>query len=974
MEKLAELIKSARDYQGRGKFSQAIGLYQRALKKARSKEKAKIKKDLAFCYLRSGELDLALKEAREAEDSFAQLGDEIELAKARLLVANVLLEMGKSEEARDLSLKVYESYKRTEHSRLVGLSQRFLGRAFAQLGDYGQAKDYLQDSLSTFRRADDEGETLNSYNDLAFWGMATGDWGMALENLEKGLAISKRVRRKREEGAILNNIGTVYRKTGKWVKAEDYLNRSLEIKKRMGDPIPLAHGYISLGRLKALQRQPAEDLLKRALTLAQEHGYRREEAMSLESLGDVAKENGDLDLARDYYQRTLDIGRKLGQKDIINQVQRRRADLLIAEGKDLDEASRCIQEALRVSQSLGDRFEEGCCYRTMGRLAQAKGDSKAAEANFEKSVCVLRSLEDRFELAHTLLAQGELRGELDLLREAQRLFAQIQGAEFYQALALLQIARAEPSFKKAIETLEGAEKLLRAKGEAEKLKEVRALKLELNQRLERFPSRKYEFLQGLSSGDLGEVFGQVIEVLGADRGFVAYTGDGSKGMEVGASHNLGEGEVNGLLSLLADGPVCADRDGFEVGRPSILYDSSLDERFSAVGAGSLMLIPYGSRERIDGYLYVDRQRGKEPFLEKELDLFYLLSERVAKAIVAQRQRELEKANLSLRQRLAVQGVVPEEIITQNEKMLKVLKEADKVKDSKATVLIQGESGTGKELVARKIHFASQRNTNKLIPINCGAIPNDLFEAEVFGCERGAFTGAVPRKGLIEEANGGTLFLDEVGNLSLGHQAKLLRVLEEGKVRRVGGNEERSIDVRVIAATNKDLAEEIRKGRFREDLYYRLKQIVLDLPPLRERRDDIRLLAHHFLGIYSYQFKKSLRGISEEALRLLEGYHWPGNVRELKNEMERAVLMAEEGDQITPEHLSEGMRLKGHLEEGSLQALDGISLEEAERVHILRVLEQTGWKKVEACSVLGISRPTLNRKMEKYHIEGRRSAR
>ncbi len=970
MEKLAELIKSARDYQGRGKFSQAIGLYQRALKKARSKEKAKIKKDLAFCYLRSGELDLALKEAREAEDSFAQLGDEIELAEAQLLVANVLLEMGRSEEARDLSMKVYESYRQTGQHRIIGLSQRMLGRALAQLGDYRGGEDFFQDSLSSFRLLGDEGEILICYNCIANLNFAYSDYKQALINLEKGLTIAQKSGRKREEALILGNIGTLYRKIGKWAKSEEYLYSSLKLYEKINDILEAVKGLISMARLRVLQRDfnRSKKLLNRALTLAQEHGYRREEAMSLESLGDVAKENGDLDLARDYYQRTLDIGRKLGQKDIINQVQRRRADLLIAEGKDLDEASRCIQEALRVSQSLGDRFEEGCCYRTIGRLAQAKGDSKAAEANFEKAVYILRSLEDRFELAHTLLAQGELTGRDDLLREAQRLFAQIQGAEFYQALALLQIAKAESSCKVAVEYLREAEKLLQAKGEAEKLKEVQALKLELNQKLRNFPARKYEFLQGLSAGDLGEVFGQVIEVLGADRGFVAYTGDGSKGMEVGASHNLGEGEVKGLLSLLADG------DGFEVGQPSILYDSSLDERFSAVGAGSLMLIPYGNRERIDGYLYVDRGKGKEPFLDKELDLFYLLSERVAKAIAEQRQRELERANLGLRQRLAVQGVVPEEIITQNEGMLEVLRKVDKVKDYKTTVLIKGESGTGKELVAERIHFASPRGLYKLIPVNCGAIPDDLLEAELFGCERGAYTGAVPRKGLIEEANGSTLFLDEVGNLNLSHQAKLLRVLEDGKVRRLGGNRERDVDVRVIAATNKDLEAEIRKGRFREDLYYRLNTVVLDLPPLRERRDDIRLLAQHFLEVYSRQFRKNLRGISEGALRLLEGYSWPGNVRELKNEMERAVLMAEEGDQITPEHLSEGMKLRGHLEEGSLQALDGISLEEAERVHILRVLEQTGWKKVEACSVLGISRPTLNRKMEKYHIEGRRSAR
>ena len=471
----------------------------------------------------------------------------------------------------------------------------------------------------------------------------------------------------------------------------------------------------------------------------------------------------------------------------------------------------------------------------------------------------------------------------------------------------------------------------------------------------------------MSSEDVGAIFDRLFKEVEADRGFVAYGGDGRKRMEIEVSHNLTEEETRRLLSLLADG------NDFETGRPSILYDSSLDARFSPAGAYSLMVTPFGNRERIEGYLYLDRQKGKEPFLDKEFELFYYLSERVAKVISEKRQRELERANQGLRQRLTVQGVVPEEIITQNGEMLEILRKVDRSKDYKTTVLIKGESGTGKELIAQRIHFTSLRNTKRLISINCGAIPDDLFEAEFFGCEKGAFTGAAPRKGLIEEADGGTLFLDEVGNLSLSHQAKLLRVLEDGRLRRVGGNRERGVDVRVIVATNKDLTEEVKKGRFREDLYYRLNTIVLGLPPLRERRDDIRLLAQYFLDIYSRQFKKRLGAITEEALRLLERCPWPGNVRELKNEMERAVLLAE-GGWITSEQLSERIRAREPLEKEGYKALEVVSLEEAERAHILRVLEHTGWKKVEACSVLGVSRPTLNRKMEKYHIEGRKSVR
>ncbi len=905
--------------------------------------------------LREREYAKVVEEIEAFSQGYTPEDRDLDWAELQVRLAFAQEKLGRYD--RKTAEAAYEALRLTDKRKEIGTIERILGREYLALGETKTGLKYLRNSLTEFDTIGDKKGKLETLNALGRACFISGRTREAIEHLTEALHLCHQNKGdKTQEAMLRGNLGACRIFTGQWPLASDMLRESLKLYEEIGDSLEIVKGLIALARLLIMQRNfdEAERLLQRAEALSQV--YPRELAMTYESLGDLAKERSQFQKAKKYYQRTLEIGRRIApQGDLINQVQRRRAELLIAEGKDLAQASACIKEALKVSQSLGDRFEEGCCYRTMGRLAQAKGNSKAAEANFEKAVEVLRSLEDRFELANTLLAQGELTGRDDPLREAQRLFAQIQGAEFYQALALLQIAKVEPSFKKAIETLEEVEKLLKGKGEAEKLEEVEALKLELNQRLKSFHNQKYQVLQGLSSEDLGKVFGRVIEAVEADRGFVAYRGNGRKEMEVGASCNLSEREVKGLLSLLAD------KDGFEVGSPFILYDSSLDKRFSSTGAYSIMVTPFGNGERIDGYLYVDRQRGKEPFLDKEFDLFYLLSERVAKAIAEQRQRELERTSQGLMQRLAVQGVVPEEIITQNEKMLEVLREADKVKDSKTAVLIQGESGTGKELVAQKVHFTSQRSSKKIIPINCGAIPDDLLEAELFGCERGAFTGAMPRKGLIEEANGGTLFLDEVGNLSLRHQAKLLRVLEEGKVRRVGGNEERRVDVRVIAATNKDLAEEIKKGRFREDLYYRLNTVVLDLPPLRERRNDIKLLAQYFLDIYSRKFKKNLRGITEEALKLLERYPWPGNVRELKNEMERAVLLADEGDELTPGHLSEEVKVskRGRQTSGRPKGKRELTLE---------ALEQNGWNKTRAAQSLGITRQGLIKRIKRFGLE------
>jgi len=958
-----ELLKSVDDLFRLGDFAQALEGYQRVRKEYGSSVDSTtmnlLKRKELECLYKLGRYEESLRGIEELGPVYESQGDTRQLGWLLHFKAYCLKELGRLEEGKRVVEEAKKLLEGTVYNLEYGLALKTLGNIKISLGDLKEAKKLLIYSISAFHRVSPspQREIISSQNLLGQVCFMRGESKEAIEHLTEALDLCRQNKgNTSQEAMLLGNLGTVHRRAGAWSKAEGYLRSNLKLCEEMNNTLFLSHGYVSLARLLIMQRNfdEAEELLQRAESLSQ--AYPREKAMICESLGDLAIERGQFQRAKGYYQRTLDIGRRVApQGDLINQVQRRRAELFIAEGKDLDEASECVQEALRVSQSLGDRFEEGCCYRTMGKLNQVKGDIKSAEVNFERAVAVLRSLEDRFELANTLLAQGEFNRRIDLLREAKSLFAQIQGAEFYQALVLLQIAKVGSSFKAAVKDLGEAERILRAQGELEKLKEVESLKIELNQRLKSFPAEKYQVLEGLSSEDLGSVFGRLIEEVGADRGFVAYGGDGRKGMETEASHNLTKEETKGFLSLLADG------DGFEVGCPSILYDSSLDKRFSATWAGSLMLIPYGDGERAEGYLYADRQRGKEPFLERELDLFYLLSERVAKAIAEQRQRELERANLGLRQRLAVQGIVPEEIITQNEKMLEVLRKVDRSKDYKATVLIKGQSGTGKELIAQRIHYTSRRGTRRFVSIDCGAIPEELFEAEVFGCERGAFTGALLRKGLIEEADGGTLFLDEVGNLSLRHQAKFLRVLEEGKVRRVGSNKERPLDVRVIAATNKDLTEEIKKRKFRGDLYYRLKQMVIELPPLRERRDDIRLLAQYFVDIYSCEFKKRLDGITEEALQLLEGYSWPGNVRELKNEIERAAIIADEGKEITPRHLSQEVRAsnKGKGVSGQLKGKRELTME---------ALEQSGWNMTKAAQSLGITRQGLIKRVKRFSLE------
>src|SRR3990170_316924 len=296
---------------------------------------------------------------------------------------------------------------------------------------------------------------------------------------------------------------------------------------------------------------------------------------------------------------------------------------------------------------------------------------------------------------------------------------------------------------------------------------------------------------------------------------------------------------------------------------------------------------------------------------------------------------------------------------------------DKIADTDSTVLILGESGTGKELVARALHYGSTRHKKPFVPINCGAIPEDLLESELFGYEKGAFTGAIATKiGRVEAAHEGTVFLDEIGDMSPGLQVKILRVLQEKEFERVGGRSTIKVDVRVVAATNLDLEKAVEEKKFRNDLYYRLNVIPIHLPPLRDRKEDIPLLVEHFIEKMEKRKKKSIKGVSSEALRSFEAHEWPGNIRELENLMERLIVLKEEGSLITPRDLPEKIRQSKNPVIASQMALppNGIDFNEAvdnyERELIVSALQKVNGIKKKAAEYLNLNRTTLIEKMKR----------
>ncbi|MBI2203742.1 MAG: sigma-54-dependent Fis family transcriptional regulator [Candidatus Rokubacteria bacterium] len=338
------------------------------------------------------------------------------------------------------------------------------------------------------------------------------------------------------------------------------------------------------------------------------------------------------------------------------------------------------------------------------------------------------------------------------------------------------------------------------------------------------------------------------------------------------------------------------------------------------------------------------------------------------------RRQLIQQNRALQKQLeALRG--KGQIIGGSPAFRRTMTLVEQVADSSANVLIQGESGTGKELVARRIHELSARHGGPFVAVNCAALPETLLESELFGYEKGAFTGAAGRKeGRFELADGGTLFLDEVADLSLVTQPKILRVLQEGEFEHLGGTRTLRVDVRIVAATNADLAQRVREKKFREDLYYRLNVINVHVPPLRERRDDVRLLVQHFVRLYAAKNNRPLEGLSEDAMRRLETYGWPGNVRELENVIERGVVLTRGAliDVQDLPHEIAGGEAQGAVSQG-IAALIGVPLGEIERRLLEETLRVTGGNKTRAAQLLGIDVRTVARKLERQEDDAEDSA-
>ncbi len=389
---------------------------------------------------------------------------------------------------------------------------------------------------------------------------------------------------------------------------------------------------------------------------------------------------------------------------------------------------------------------------------------------------------------------------------------------------------------------------------------------------------------------------------------------------------------------------------------------------------SIIAVPLWRGNEITGLIQADNRHSAGIFSESDLEVALLLGAQAALAVdnaslvsrlkIAEERLRGENAYLKRKEgKFSFDNIIHTSAV-----MKQVINQLTKVLDTRATVCIEGETGTGKELIARAIHFQSRRSDKMFVAQNCAALPETLLESELFGHRKGAFTGAdSDKKGLFEIADGGTLFLDEVGEMPMSLQAKLLRALQEGTVRPVGATAEKQVDVRILCATNRDLVKEVERGNFRQDLYYRLMVFPIGLPPLRERREDIALLAQHFLKRYAREYRRTISGFSQEALDALTTYSWPGNIRELENELQRLVIQVDEGGWLEARHLSPQIRkVEGTVariapKKGTLKEM----IQQVERWLLAEALREHGNNKTKTAKTLGITREGLHKKLAKF---------
>jgi transcriptional regulator with GAF, ATPase, and Fis domain/tetratricopeptide (TPR) repeat protein len=979
-----------------GEFSTAIEYFSKLLgswdeSNVPGSRRASLLRRLATCYNRMGKCDHALELLDKA---FMLVSDGEDLPE----LAHIIGERGWVHFKRgeyDLSLADLESaldiLLADDRGKEIAATYNRLGSILSRKGEPEKAFDFFRAALCAARVVEERPLVGACLNNLGLVCKDLGRWSESRAYLEQALEVAEQVGQHLQKGVRLNNLGIIYFKLGHLKKAYRCWSEALKILVRIGNKWDLISVYLSLGHYHLTFRdfEQAEEFYVRAMKESSDNGDARASALSFEALGDLHLACDNLESARRCYLESLEIAEEIASRsDVVAEVKRRLADVEVRRG-NYEAARQFGAEAVQIAAEMKNRFEQGCALRSRASAEFYLGEWEVARMSFARAMDMLTSLGEKKELAQTYLRAGELLGSQEssgdlagmYLQEALSIFEGL-GMDYEAGLSGLGLGRIA-AISGDVESCHGLldrvvaifdgnmptrvrEEMIKIEREADE--RVSSLSVAETSDLASFNTAVGRILSTKDkSARLGMILDSCLSETSAERGVIFVGQDGS--LEPVACRNIDEGEMDDMSASIKEMLTMAAA----AEKPLVSANTKRDGRFSDMGGaaevgGAVLCVPLAVGGDEQGCVYLDTQKPGNLFTKTDVEFVVALTGILASIMSEAKLDMYLEENRYLRSTLQKTRRF-HGMITQNRKMLEVLEAVRFLCKTSTTVLIEGETGTGKEMLARAIHSSGDRHAKPFVTIDCSALSNEILESELFGHVKGAFTDARANKtGLFESADGGTVFLDEIDKTSRKFQERLLQVVDKREFKPVGSTVSRRVDFRLICATNKDLGKEVGRGAFLEDLYYRLKVISLRLPPLRERRDDVPLLAEHFLEVYNSKLDKSVVGFSASAMDLLVSFSWAGNVRQLEHEIERAVTFAENGDLIKPDLFSDDLR-----EWGSIVATDGKkpmaeAVQQVEKQMIKEAMRRFNGNKTRAAKSLGLSRRGLLNKIHRYHIK------
>ncbi|MBD3334145.1 MAG: tetratricopeptide repeat protein, partial [Candidatus Eisenbacteria bacterium] len=977
-------------------FSTAQGYYERALTRLDQGEEtplvAQIEMKVAECLRRRGQLDEALRVLKRAREALGETPDGVLEGVIWAREAQIHVVRGDYAGALRLGLQAYERLRPSDENEELAVLEHTLGRAYNRMGELDRARESFESALHSFRRIGHREGISRCLNNLGLLLKNTSRWAEARQSFTRALTISEELGHYARVGFCSLNLAILETKLGEWTEAQNHIQRALGIAKDVGNAAFLTKVHLAAGRLRQRLGQfaQAEHHFEEALRLATEHAFHRERLLAAEFRSDLLAARGEWQEAHRLLAASLDEARKIAPRgDLVGELTHRLARVELARGS-LRAAYALAWESVAICRRLEYLPDAGAGLAVLAGILEANGAVDAAGRAYAQAVAMLDQGPDvvertelRIRAARFILRSVELFGnegnELDVRRAWHYLDA---AARILEGMSLSprtiesmsEIAALEGEagrLSNALERLSWAYEAAERLGRTDLLESLDAIRSRLEEQsaedaLHDAPElRAAEEWNLVWMGSRGpERLGRVLEFarthIRSDRAFLALWRKGQPRIEstVGLPRKGAE-----KIARLINGGLPATESKKLVLATDLEHDPRFLEHAADLFAEtrSLVALRIDLLDECQGLLYLDRSQHnlRGAYDESDVRLVSLVGSLASMAltdVLRERARDDEHGEGPFRG-----------FLTKNPELKRSLDLLERIHASDVTILLLGETGTGKGLLARCIHDAHpHRSRGPFLQVNCAALPESLLESELFGFVRGAFTGANQnRRGLFQEATGGTLFLDEIDKTSPTLQAKLLHVLDQQEIRPVGSNTWTKVDARVLCASNASLSDLIQKGEFLEDLYYRMNDFVVTIPPLRERREDIPLLVEHFFGRAVQELGRTPRGISRKVLRLFMDAPWRGNVRELEKMIRRLVVLAEDGALVTPDLLpSEFAHEPLDL---SFEGLKG-EVARVERRIIEACLRETKWNRSEAARRLKISYPNLLKKIKVYRIK------